>query len=95
MFVAALALISARAAIRSQYLIMVVIGLSLLSFFFGSRVETMTVTILPIEQVGFWTVFAKWHLVDLVAFKIKASKFIRCSVRPWPSLDRRLVWIWN
>jgi len=54
--VAAIALISARMAIRAQYFIMAGIALSLLSFFFG---HTATVeAAASFEPVGFWQVFA-------------------------------------
>lgn len=53
------ALRSAKAAIRSQYVIMVAIGLSLLSLIFGSPVEESEVVLWsqPVEG-NFWVVFA-------------------------------------
>lgn len=60
--VAGLAVVSARAAIRAQYVIMAVIGLSLLSLLFGSGLEGtqpqgLGATTLS-EPAGFWVVFA-------------------------------------
>ncbi|MDH3260520.1 MAG: Na-K-Cl cotransporter [Acidimicrobiia bacterium] len=54
--VAAIALISARVAIRAQYFIMAGIGLSLLSFFLG-HAATVEAAV-TFEPVGFWQVFA-------------------------------------
>jgi solute carrier family 12 sodium/potassium/chloride transporter 2 len=59
--VAALALTSARAAIRAQYFIMGAIGLSLISFFLGSPVgppDTVTVPLRNVAREDFWVVFA-------------------------------------
>ncbi len=59
--VALLALISARAAIRAQYFIMFGIALSLLSFLFGSSVESSNIEMWGAadrHSEGFWTVFA-------------------------------------
>ncbi|CAN5896275.1 Na-K-Cl cotransporter [soil metagenome] len=59
--VAALAITSARLAIRAQYFIMAAIALSLLSFFFGSPVEETTIELTgaaPRFSEGFWVVFA-------------------------------------
>lgn len=58
-FVTLVALKSARAAIRSQYIIMVAIGLSLLSLIFGSPVgEPEVVYWSQPEEGNFWVVFA-------------------------------------
>ena len=59
--VAALALISAKAAIRAQYFIMFGIGLSLLSLVFGSPVEQSNIELWgasPQNSESFWVVFA-------------------------------------
>ena len=59
--VAALALVSAKAAIRAQYFIMFGIALSLLSLFFGSPVEESNVEMWGAadrHSEGFWIVFA-------------------------------------
>ena len=65
--VAAIALISAQAAIRVQYVIMAVIAVSLISLFLGSSLETVSPEITtqdivqgaaPAESAPFWTVFA-------------------------------------
>jgi solute carrier family 12 (sodium/potassium/chloride transporter), member 2 len=60
--VTALALRSASLAIRSQYVVMAVIGLSLLSFFFGGPVEESTLDLTgsapAAMTVGFWVAFA-------------------------------------
>ncbi len=60
--VAVLALTSARAAIRAQYVIMGAIALSLLSLLFGSGLEGVQVQGLgtpePADLQGFWVVFA-------------------------------------
>lgn len=59
--VAALALKSARAAIRAQYFIMGAIGVSLISFFLGSAVgpaDTVTVPLAEVPRENFWVVFA-------------------------------------
>ncbi len=59
--VAGLALISARAAIRAQYIIMAAIALSLASLFFGSPVDAtpMGLSGAPVpDGVPFWQVFA-------------------------------------
>jgi solute carrier family 12 (sodium/potassium/chloride transporter), member 2 len=63
--VAGLALRSADLALRSQYLVMAVIGLSLLSFFLGGPVEAVPAEPVasvdptpPRIPVGFWVVFA-------------------------------------
>ncbi len=53
-----LALRSARAAIKVQYVIMGAIGLSLLSLAFGRSIEPGPVEIEPVSRVGFWLVFA-------------------------------------
>jgi amino acid transporter len=54
--IAAVAVVSARVAIRAQYFIMTGIGLSLLSFFFGHSAPIETAV--SFEPVGFWQVFA-------------------------------------
>ncbi len=59
--VAALALISAQVAIKSQYVIMGGIALSLISLLFGSAIEPSDVTFFSGIETGaesFWTVFA-------------------------------------
>jgi len=59
--VAGLALVSARAAIRAQYLIMAAIAVSLLSLLAGSGVDPEPMGFLgdPVEgSAGFWQVFA-------------------------------------
>jgi amino acid transporter len=59
--VAALAITSARAAIRAQYFIMGAIGLSLLSLFFGGSVDNTPAEMAiqaAHEPEGFWVVFA-------------------------------------
>ena len=57
--VTGLALVSAKAAIRAQYIIMLAIGLSLLSLIFGSPVEASQVTeVIPTTREPFWVVFA-------------------------------------
>ncbi|HSJ23595.1 MAG TPA: amino acid permease [Longimicrobiales bacterium] len=59
--VAGLAITSARLAIRAQYFIMAAIGLSLLSFAFGSPVEATSIELTgdaPRFQEPFWVVFA-------------------------------------
>lgn len=54
-----LALKSARAAIKAQYVIMGAIGISLLSLLFGSPVESaQAATATPEDTAGFWVVFA-------------------------------------
>ncbi len=55
--VTALALKSARTAIRAQYFIMAGIAISLLSFFLGSPIEAAQQTT-AVETVSFWQVFA-------------------------------------
>ncbi len=59
--VALIALKSARAAIRTQYVIMAAIGLSLVSLAFGGPVEGFDPaagTPPVVDRAGFWTVFA-------------------------------------
>ena len=59
--VAALALISAKAAIRAQYFIMFGIGLSLLSLIFGSPLEESSIEMWGAAErnsESFWVVFA-------------------------------------
>ena len=59
--VAVVALVSAQAAIRTQYVIMAAIAVSLLSLLFGSPVEQTTIELTgapPRLSEGFWTVFA-------------------------------------
>jgi len=61
--VAGLAIRSANLAIRAQYIVMAVIGLSLLSFFLGGPVEESQLDLTgaaapPDLTVGFWIVFA-------------------------------------
>lgn len=56
--VTVLALKSARAAIKAQYVIMGAIGLSLLSLVFGSPAEPSTTVVQAQETAGFWVVFA-------------------------------------
>jgi amino acid transporter len=65
MGVAALAIRSASLALRSQYIVMAVIGLSLLSFFLGGPVEAVPADAIepaeprpPTIPPGFWVVFA-------------------------------------
>ena len=53
-----LALKSARAAIKAQYVIMGAIGLSLLSLIFGSPSEPSTTLPVAQDAAGFWVVFA-------------------------------------
>ncbi len=53
-----LALISARAAIRAQYVIMAAIALSLVSFFLGSAAEPVASATAASEPVSFWVVLA-------------------------------------
>lgn len=58
-FVGALALYSAKIAIRSQFFIMAAIALSLLSLLFGKAEGNPDIgTWSGVGQVGFWTVFA-------------------------------------
>jgi len=57
--VTALALTSARTAIRAQYVIMVLIALSLLAFFLGTNTTTPEPgTLGSLERESFWVVFA-------------------------------------
>ena len=59
--VSILALASAKAAIRAQYIIMVGIALSLLSLVFGSPIEGVTIDMWnarAAEPESFWVVFA-------------------------------------
>ena len=59
--VAVLAIVSAKLAIRSQYFVMAVIGISLVSFFFGSPVEETTLELTgaaPRLSESFWVVLA-------------------------------------
>ncbi len=56
--VTALALISARTAIRVQYFIMAGIVISLVSFFFGDPLPDAAVATVGQPTVGFWLVFA-------------------------------------
>ncbi|MFW6079955.1 MAG: Na-K-Cl cotransporter, partial [Gemmatimonadota bacterium] len=60
LFVALLAVKSARLAIRAQYFIMAAIAISLLSFAFGGPVEETTLQVGPAPgpSVGFWAVLA-------------------------------------
>ncbi|MCA9838450.1 MAG: amino acid permease [Trueperaceae bacterium] len=54
-----LALISAKTAIRAQYIIMVAIGLSLVSLAFGRPLsESLVAEPMPLEKASFWTVLA-------------------------------------
>ncbi len=60
--VTAVALGSAKAAIRVQYVIMVGIAISLIALFLGSPIESSDIvtgeSVTTFEKVGFWTVFA-------------------------------------
>ena len=56
--VAALALTSAKLAIRAQYFIMVAIALSLVSLFFGKPLEPTEIEMWGADGESFWTVFA-------------------------------------
>ena len=59
--VAGIALGSAKAAIKAQYVIMVGIAISLVCLVFGGPVETSGIEVAvqePIKSVSFWTVFA-------------------------------------
>ena len=56
--VTVLALKSARAAIKAQYVIMGAIGLSLLSLVFGAPPEPSTTLPVAQDTAGFWVVFA-------------------------------------
>lgn len=59
--VAVLAIVSAKLAIRAQYVIMVAIVVSLISFFFGHPIEETGINLTgapPEMSEGFWTVFA-------------------------------------
>jgi len=53
-----LALKSAQAAIRAQFVIMAAIGISLVSLIFGSPVEASAAPVQPEDTAGFWVVFA-------------------------------------
>ena len=60
-FVAVLAIVSSKLAIRSQFFIMAAIAISLLSFFFGRPVEETGLDLTgapPSVSVGFWAVLA-------------------------------------
>ena len=58
--VAVLAIVSARLVIKAQYFIMAAIGISLLSFLFGSPVEATSLQFEPAAnpEAGFWVVLA-------------------------------------
>jgi amino acid transporter len=58
--VAILAIVSARMVIRAQYFIMAAIGISLLSFLFGSPIDDTTIQLAPAAApvAGFWVVLA-------------------------------------
>jgi amino acid transporter len=58
--VAVLAIVSARLVIRAQYFIMAAIGLSLVSFLFGSPLEATQIQLQPAAnpEAGFWVVLA-------------------------------------
>lgn len=56
--VALLAIKSSRAAIKTQYVIMGAIGLSLISLAFGADVSASSQITEPLETAGFWIVFA-------------------------------------
>ncbi|MEX2527249.1 MAG: amino acid permease [Gemmatimonadota bacterium] len=61
LLIAGLALISAKAAIRSQYVILGIIVISLVSLLFGRPVEATEVELwgaAPANSEGFWVVFA-------------------------------------
>ncbi len=61
LLIAALALKSARTAIKAQYFIMAAIALSLLSLFFGSPIEQTSVEMWGVparSSASFWVVFA-------------------------------------
>ncbi len=61
LFVGALALMSARIALRSQFFILAAISLSLISLIFGEPLENTTVEMWgakPANSENFWTVFA-------------------------------------
>ena len=56
-----IALGSAKAAIRAQYVIMIGIGISLIALFLGSPIEETKIELWGVRKeasVGFWTVFA-------------------------------------
>ncbi|MGK7877080.1 MAG: amino acid permease [Xenococcaceae cyanobacterium] len=57
-FVAVLAITSARIAIRAQYFIMAAIAFSLLSFLFGHPVENTNIELWSTADEPFWNVFA-------------------------------------
>ncbi len=56
--IAIIALKSTRAAIKTQYIVMAAIALSLLSLLLGSSVEEAAVVTNSLPRAGFWTVFA-------------------------------------
>ncbi len=58
--VAVLAIVSARVVIRAQYFIMAAIGISLLSFLFGSPIDDTSIQLAPAAQPSatFWVVLA-------------------------------------
>ena len=58
--VAILAIVSARTVIKAQYFIMAAIGISLVSFLFGSPIDDTTIQLAPAENpvAGFWVVLA-------------------------------------
>ena len=61
LFVAGVALISAKAASRVQYFILIAIGISLISLIFGSPIESTEIELWgasPENSVPFWVVFA-------------------------------------
>lgn len=61
LFVAGVALVSAKAASRVQYFILIAIGISLISLIFGSPMESSDINLWgssPENSVPFWIVFA-------------------------------------
>ncbi|WP_282017667.1 amino acid permease [Salegentibacter mishustinae] len=61
LFVAGVALVSAKAASRVQYFILIAIGISLISLIFGSPIESTEIELWgasPENSVPFWVVFA-------------------------------------
>ena len=61
LFVAGVALVSAKAASRVQYFILIAIGISLISLIFGSPMESTEIELWgasPENSVPFWVVFA-------------------------------------